>query len=286
VRSGVDKTTKAAEIVGSLGYHMYSHRAAEYYRVLGGPTTAKDIDPLLKAQEDGITKGLDEYGAVAFGPQDRKLADQFRTTWAAYLKQIDGLYDLPQDQGVKVLQTGTLETIVPLITAIEKWQTIVDKEAVKAGSASDSATTSARTIIFILLGIAILLAAALAYVISRSIGRSATDVLDRLSHLRREDTSSLRGGLEALAQGDLTVEAQATTEPIERITGDELGRIAVRADRRGQDHRRLGHERVGRGRHDLRRGRPRGQRDRLRRVRGGQGRRGPGADGRRRPHLG
>ena len=129
MRSGVDKTTKAAEIVGSLGYHMYSHRAAEYDRVLGGPTTAKDIDPLLKAQEDGITKGLDEYGAVAFGPQDRKLADQFRTTWAAYLKQIDGLYDLPQDQGVKVLQTGTLETIVPLITAIEKWQTIVDKEA-------------------------------------------------------------------------------------------------------------------------------------------------------------
>jgi methyl-accepting chemotaxis protein len=226
-QTAVDKTTKAAEIVGNLGYHMYSHRAAEYYRVLGGPATAKDINPLLKAQEDGITKGLDEYSAVAFGPQDRKLADQFRTTWAAYLKQIDGLYDMPQDEGVKVLQTGTLDTIVPLITAIEKWQKIVEKEAVKAGSASDSATTSARTIIFILLGIAILLAAALAFVISRSIGRSAKDVLDRLSHLRREDTSSLRGGLEALAEGDLTVEAQATTEPIERITGDELGRIAV-----------------------------------------------------------
>jgi methyl-accepting chemotaxis protein len=226
-QTAVDKTTKAAQIVGDLGYHMYSHRAAEYYKVIGGPATYKDLDPLLKAQEDGITKGLDQYASVAFGAEDRKLADQFRTTWDAYLKQIDGIYDMPEDQAIQVLQTGSLKTIVPLITNIEKWQKIVEKQSVAAGSASDSATSSARTIIFILLGVAILLAAALAFVISRSITRSAGDVLDRLSHLRREDTSSLRGGLEAMAGGDLTVDAQATTPPIERISGDELGRIAI-----------------------------------------------------------
>jgi len=226
-QAAVDRTTKAATIVGDLGYHMYSHRAAEYYRVIGGAQTAKDLDPLLKAQADGITRSLDAYASVAFGAQDRKLAEQFETTWAAYLEQIDGLYDMPVDDALEVLQTGSLQTIVPLIEGIEKWQAIVAKEAAASGRASDSATTSARTIIFILLGVAILLAIALALVISRSITRSAGDVLDRLSHLRREDTSSLRGGLEALAQGDLTVEAHATTEPIERISGDELGRIAI-----------------------------------------------------------
>jgi methyl-accepting chemotaxis protein len=226
-QEAVDRTARATAIAGNLGYHMYSHRAAEYYGVEGGPAAYKAVTPLLKEQEKAITEQLAEYPSVALGPADRKIAEQFATAWPQYLKEIDGIYDMPKDQAIAILQTKSVATISKLIDAADKWQALIAKQAAASGTESDKATTSARTIILIVLGVAILLAIALALFISRSISRSARDVLDRLGQLRREDTSSLRGGLEAMADGNLTVAAQATTPPIERISGDELGRIAV-----------------------------------------------------------
>jgi methyl-accepting chemotaxis protein len=226
-QGALDKTAVRAQIVGNLGYHMYSHRAAEYYAVDGGPASLKAVTPLLKAQVDGIDKGLAQYATVVDGAADRKLLDTFTTAWAQYLKDIDGIYTMPHDAAIKVLQTTSVATIQTLIATTEKWQALNQKQSVAAGKASTSDTKSARMIIFILLAVAILLATALAYVISRSISKSASDVLDRLDRLREEDTTSLRTGLEALAEGNLTVAATSTTPPIERIAGDELGQIAT-----------------------------------------------------------
>jgi methyl-accepting chemotaxis protein len=226
-QDALDKTAVRAQIVGNLGYHMYSHRAAEYYAVDGGPASYKAVTPLLKAQVDGIDKGLAQYATLVDGTADRKLMDTFKTAWAQYLKDIDGLYTMPHDDAIKILQTTSVATISTLITTTEKWQALNQKQSVAAGKASASATKNARTIIFIVLGAAILLAAALGYLISRSITKSASDVLDRLGRLRQEDTTSLRTGLEALADGNLTVDAASTTPPIERISGDELGQIAT-----------------------------------------------------------
>jgi methyl-accepting chemotaxis protein len=226
-RDALDKTAVAAQIIGNLGYHMYSHRAAEYYAVEGGSAALKAVTPLLKAQEDGIAKGLAQYESVAIGPQDRKLASTFGSTWAAYLKAIEGLYAMPHTQAINTLQTKSVATITGLINTTEKWQALIQKQSAAQAKASNHDTTTSRTILFIVLGIAILVAAAVAYLIGRSIARSAKDVLDRLGRLRQEDTTSLRAGLEALADGDLTVSATATTPPIKRITGDELGQIAT-----------------------------------------------------------
>jgi methyl-accepting chemotaxis protein len=226
-QDALKKTAVASQIIGNLGYHMYSHRAAEYYAVDGGPKALKAVTPLIKLQEDGITKGLAQYDSVAIGPADRKLAQTFATSWAAYLKAIDGLYTLPHDQAIAVLQTGSVQTIIGLINTTEKWQALIQKQSAAQAKASNSDSKKSRTIILIVLGIGMLVASALAFVIGRSITRSASDVLDRLGRLRQEDTTSLRGGLEALADGNLTVDAVSTTPPIERITSDELGQIAT-----------------------------------------------------------
>ena len=75
--------------------------------------------------------------------------------------------------------------------------------------------------------ISALLGFGIAFLISRSIQRSVADVLDRLKSLSDHCVAGLRDGIAAISRGDLTAEVVPATEPIERITGDELGDIAT-----------------------------------------------------------
>jgi methyl-accepting chemotaxis protein len=77
-----------------------------------------------------------------------------------------------------------------------------------------------------LLGAALLLGAVLAYLITRSIRGGVRSVIDRLTSLTRHDTTELREGLEAMADGDLTRELSPHTVAIERWTNDEIGDVA------------------------------------------------------------
>jgi methyl-accepting chemotaxis protein len=77
-----------------------------------------------------------------------------------------------------------------------------------------------------LLGAALLLGAVLAYLITRSIRGGVRSVIDRLTSLTRHDTTELREGLEAMADGDLTRELSPYTVAIERWTNDEIGDVA------------------------------------------------------------
>jgi len=86
---------------------------------------------------------------------------------------------------------------------------------------------SRRTLSIVMIVVAMLGGFALSFLIARSIRRSVADVLARLGSLRDRDTADLRNGLAAMAQGDLTVKVEPSTEPIERITGDELGDAAT-----------------------------------------------------------
>jgi methyl-accepting chemotaxis protein len=56
--------------------------------------------------------------------------------------------------------------------------------------------------------------------------RSIAPVLDRLTMLREHCAAGLRDGLEAIAKGDLRVEIDPTTPPIDRTSRDELGQAA------------------------------------------------------------
>ena len=57
--------------------------------------------------------------------------------------------------------------------------------------------------------------------------RGVADIAERLAGLRDHDSRDLSAALEALAGGDLTVEITPRTTPIEVMSRDELGQIAV-----------------------------------------------------------
>ena len=175
-------------------------------------------------------------------------------------------------------------------------------EAAATGAAS-IATSGKRTIVIVtLLGAA--LRRHLRVLITRGISRGVAQVLDRLGLLRDHCTTDLATGLSAVADGDLTRTVTPVTPRIDAPGGDEIGQVAAAVneirdntvasvDAYNRDARAaLGrHARaVGERRHrvvglaadgrDLRGGRPRGGRDRLRDVRRRGRRRAPGAHGR------
>ncbi|UUY02666.1 methyl-accepting chemotaxis protein [Svornostia abyssi] len=65
----------------------------------------------------------------------------------------------------------------------------------------------------------------IAFVVARQLRRAVATVLDRLRTLSGEDVPSVARGITAMADGDLTVTAQASTAPIARPGRDEIGQI-------------------------------------------------------------
>jgi methyl-accepting chemotaxis protein len=103
-----------------------------------------------------------------------------------------------------------------------------NKQQIAGQEDADAQSTyaSSRTLVLVLLLGALVLGAALAFGLTRSIRRSVNDLRSRLDSLGAHCIGGLRDGLEHMAQGDLTVAVTPVTPPIERITGDELGDAA------------------------------------------------------------
>ncbi len=95
--------------------------------------------------------------------------------------------------------------------------------ATRSAAAARSTTT---TLSIAALLFALLVGVGVALLLARGIRRSVTPILDRLESLQDNCATDLKAGLEALAEGDLTVQLTPVTEPIERFSGDELGSIA------------------------------------------------------------
>ncbi len=96
----------------------------------------------------------------------------------------------------------------------------------KAGNASVNATAkSSKRLSEVLLVIAVLFGAGVAFTVSRSIKRSVHVVLDRLTFLNRRCAVALTDALDSAAKGDLTRTVSCSVLPIENPAGDEIGDI-------------------------------------------------------------
>jgi methyl-accepting chemotaxis protein len=95
----------------------------------------------------------------------------------------------------------------------------------EAKASAQSAMATARRLGLISGALAVVLAAAAAFLVVRGIRRGVAAILDRLGSLTG-DSDALARALDAAATGDLTVNVASTTEPIEHRSSDEIGRVA------------------------------------------------------------
>jgi methyl-accepting chemotaxis protein len=90
-----------------------------------------------------------------------------------------------------------------------------------------SAAGAGTRLITIITLIALLAAVGLALWVTRSVVRPVKALAARMTSLDEQDLTSLSTGLDAIAAGDLTFQAHATTAPIEVTSTDEVGRLSA-----------------------------------------------------------
>jgi methyl-accepting chemotaxis protein len=158
---------------------------------------------------------LDAF-AAAWKRQDALLARGSRLAAQGRVRAAVSLLDGEQQQAVAAA-----------LTAAETVANDVQASAAQRSRDIEDVSRTARRDLALLLVLSALAGFGVAFLMARGIQRSIADVLDRLGSLRAHCVSSLRTGLESVAEGDLTHEVVPVTAPIERITRDELGDVAA-----------------------------------------------------------
>jgi methyl-accepting chemotaxis protein len=102
----------------------------------------------------------------------------------------------------------------------------LDREVARAQQVTAATAAGARRTIVVAALLALIAAAGLATVVVRSVVRPLRVVVERLAQLRDACITGLQDGVQAMAKGDLTVAAVATTPAIEDPAGDEVGDVA------------------------------------------------------------
>ena len=103
-----------------------------------------------------------------------------------------------------------------------------DADRIAAANDSFHATVSSTRLLIVVATIAgALLAVGVAVWITLALRMRVRRVLSRLQHLRDDDVRGLADGLEAVANGDMTVEVRTSTRPIQRISSDEIGEVSL-----------------------------------------------------------
>jgi methyl-accepting chemotaxis protein len=195
-----------------------------------------DIQAKVEHNSDAIDKAIaglrthvtgDTTAAVeAFAAANKA----YRATEAEALKRSrkETVDQVEERDGSRTLFTdklaGGAEGVNAKLDAVDRG---VTEHAHAAGAEAVAAAGSSRRVLIIVAIVAVLAAVALAFLIARSVVRPARQLVERLGTIDESDLTSLTAALEAVATGDLTVDAYATTELIPAPGKDELGQASA-----------------------------------------------------------
>jgi methyl-accepting chemotaxis protein len=191
------------------------------------------FDPRYKSQWEAGVAISDKAGDAVEALHDPTVARIAAGATAADHKHDDTVHKLlfpavargDRSAALAALAQADRYVRVPL-AAQEKIGAYVDRRQAQDIARAESASATARHAGLLAGLLATLLAAAIVFLVSRGIRRSAGDVLDRLRVMEERDATELRAALDAVAGGDLTRPVTAETPAIERPGTDEIGDIA------------------------------------------------------------
>jgi methyl-accepting chemotaxis protein len=124
-------------------------------------------------------------------------------------------------------RTGSDAELAGARRSLEQLAAAVHEDRRQAIDAAASTASRSRIAILAVGLVALLLAGAVAFAMTRYITGAIAPLADRLSLLSANCLTQLDHGLGAMAAGDLTFAVEATTTPIPDPGADELGRLAA-----------------------------------------------------------
>jgi methyl-accepting chemotaxis protein len=173
--------------------------------------------------------GLAALAHVSVSARDKAYLTQIRGGFAN-MRRLDGILhaDVAANRlalATDIVQGAANDTADDLAHAADAYRDAAEKQESAATAQFDTTRTLADWIIGLATGLAVIVALALAYLLARSITQPLGQVMQRLRSLDERDLADFTGALEAVSHGDLTVEAQPSTKPIECDRTDELGQM-------------------------------------------------------------
>jgi methyl-accepting chemotaxis protein len=169
------------------------------------------------------------YASTFTNATDRADWQRTQTLWQAYTSATSPLVRLARGsltEAVLAFIRTSYTQYTPVIGSLDRWVRDNDRWAAEHVRSNAATYSSARALAILLILAAVAIGVGIALLVSRGIKRSADLVLAHLSSLRDRAAANLRRGIEAMAQGDLTVDVALETDAIEDPSEDELGQVA------------------------------------------------------------
>jgi methyl-accepting chemotaxis protein len=228
--SGMVKTGYAKAVLSqSASAAAYNMRVSEVQNV-GTGTRQKNADgsDMHAGDVAMFTQTLSKLQASASDSHETAASGRIAALFARWQTLDRQAAKLGADQSthssaVRLLNGAANAAGDALSSALGDYATYTQR---KADKDSASAKTSAVLLMGIVVSIALLLSAGIAFWTTRGIKRGVAPVLDRLRMLQERCTTDLQKGLELMAKGDLTFEVTPVTPRIEHIGGDEIGQVS------------------------------------------------------------
>ncbi len=226
-----DEFVPAAAAVGDMNAALFMVRSIQADVVAGGQPMLKTFRPIVADQLAASAKAIKQLDATSDGDgADGVLLTRFKRSWTTYLARTEPVLDhvaAGDIGGAAKALNAPMADFEASIAQLEQVRKERMGDLAESRAAASDAAAGAKRLVIILALVGLVLAAAVAFVLSRGIVRTVAVVIDRLRSLREQDTTDLRHGLEAMAGGDLTIAVEPATEPIEHVTRDELGQVAT-----------------------------------------------------------
>jgi methyl-accepting chemotaxis protein len=202
-----------------------------------GNLAAQDkIAKSIAAWQKEADENLDGLKPHVEGEKAQATLAQFTRRYATYTVAVNQAVKLSRQETVDRVEdrdgsrTTYAEEVLPALEGLDvihdQIEDVVDGQADRQAAEGKSTYASVKRVVLIVTAIALLVAIALAAFVTRSVTRPVAALGSRLRSLNDEDLEALSSGLDAVAQGDLTVPAASATDPIEVKTTDELGELS------------------------------------------------------------
>ncbi|WP_205699614.1 methyl-accepting chemotaxis protein [Conexibacter sp. SYSU D00693] len=198
------------------------------------PAVRAEVLQKLEANSRATTEDLAEVRPTLVTPEGKALFAALVRDRAAYSGKRKELFALAETATDDAAYAFNKAQVVPLATKVNThFRKLFDSKVEVADTLAEetqAAYRSARTLLVILLALALAIGFGAAFVLSAQIRKVAAAVLDRMTTLRERDTTELATGLERFAGGDLTYRVAPETRPIGKAGNDELGDVARAVD--------------------------------------------------------
>ncbi len=211
---------------------MRQFRIMEYHAALqNDPAALVQEQARLSEIKAAAQNDLDAYGASVSQPQDRANYAALRSLWERYTA-LDQQKLMPALQhgdkaASKMLLNQTMgdaaSQLYDLADAMIGWN---QKQGQGLVAQASQDYLLARSAIFSLLALILILGATVAWLITQYMTRTLAQISGRIASLDTVCVANLSAAVAALEQGDLTAPIATGTAPLTNLSKDEFGQMA------------------------------------------------------------